>query len=193
MENESAVEWSFHAAAMENVGACISSAVGEAADLGTWLGPGGAVGGAGALKDCGQDEGRGCRHTGVAVGGAVGLRGVAMALAGAWGVGAWAGLGTWPVCPSDQAVFTCWPQTTLYMDGSMCSESEGPGFDAAPSFPDCDLGRLNFLSLGVLSSEVQLSLSAVSDSLRPHGLQHTRPPCPSPTPRVYSNSCPLSW
>ena len=36
---------------------------------------------------------------------------------------------------------------------------------------------------------VQLSLSVISDSLRPHGLQHTRPPCPSPTPRVYSNSC----
>ena len=34
--------------------------------------------------------------------------------------------------------------------------------------------------------------SVVSDSLRPHGLQHTRPPCLSPTPRVYSNSCPLS-
>ena len=33
---------------------------------------------------------------------------------------------------------------------------------------------------------------AVSDSLRPHGLQHTRPPCPSSTPRVYWNSCPLS-
>ena len=33
----------------------------------------------------------------------------------------------------------------------------------------------------------------MSNSLRPHGLQHTRPPCPSPTPRVYSNSCPLSW
>ena len=31
------------------------------------------------------------------------------------------------------------------------------------------------------------------DSLWPHGLQHTRPPCPSPTPRDYSNSCPLSW
>ena len=31
-----------------------------------------------------------------------------------------------------------------------------------------------------------------SDSLWPHGLQHTRPPCPSPTPRVYSNSCSLS-
>ena len=33
----------------------------------------------------------------------------------------------------------------------------------------------------------------MSDSLRPHGLQHTRPPCPSPTPGVYPNSCPLSW
>ena len=30
-------------------------------------------------------------------------------------------------------------------------------------------------------------------TLRPHGLQHARPPCPSPTPGVYSNSCPLSW
>ena len=32
----------------------------------------------------------------------------------------------------------------------------------------------------------------MSDSLQPHGLQHTRPPCPSPTPRAYSDSCPLS-
>ena len=39
---------------------------------------------------------------------------------------------------------------------------------------------------------VQFSRSVVSDSLRPHELQHTRPPCPSPTPGVYSNSCPLS-
>ena len=39
---------------------------------------------------------------------------------------------------------------------------------------------------------VQFSCSAMSDSLRAHGLQHTRPPCPSPTPRVYSNSYPLS-
>ena len=34
--------------------------------------------------------------------------------------------------------------------------------------------------------------SVVSDSWWPHGLQHTRPPCPSPTPRACSNSCPLS-
>ena len=33
----------------------------------------------------------------------------------------------------------------------------------------------------------------MSDSLQPHELQHTRPPCPSPTPGVYSNSCPASW
>ena len=33
----------------------------------------------------------------------------------------------------------------------------------------------------------------MSDSLQHHGLQHARLPCPSPTPRVYSNSCPLSW
>ena len=41
-------------------------------------------------------------------------------------------------------------------------------------------------------SLVQFSCSVVSDSLRPHGLQHARPPCPLPAPRVYSNSCPLS-
>ena len=39
---------------------------------------------------------------------------------------------------------------------------------------------------------VQFSHSVMSNSLRPHGLQHTRPPCPSPTPRVYPDSCPLS-
>ena len=41
-------------------------------------------------------------------------------------------------------------------------------------------------------SSVQFSCSVVSDSLWPQGLQHTRLPCPSPTPGVYSNSCPLS-
>ena len=38
----------------------------------------------------------------------------------------------------------------------------------------------------------QFSCSVISDYLRPHGLQHARPPCPSPTLGVYSNSCPLS-
>ena len=41
-------------------------------------------------------------------------------------------------------------------------------------------------------SSVQFSCSVVSNSLRLHGLQDSRPPCPSPTPRDYTNSCPLS-
>ena len=41
-------------------------------------------------------------------------------------------------------------------------------------------------------SSVQFSRSVGSDSLRPHESQHARPPCPSPTPGVYSNSCPSS-
>ena len=40
---------------------------------------------------------------------------------------------------------------------------------------------------------LQFSRSVVSDSLQPHEPQHARPPCPSPSPRVYPNSCPLSW
>ena len=46
-------------------------------------------------------------------------------------------------------------------------------------------GRIEF-------SSVQFTHSVVSDSLWPHGLQHARPPCPTPTPGVESNSCPLS-
>ena len=37
------------------------------------------------------------------------------------------------------------------------------------------------------------SVAVVSNSLQPHGLQYGRPPCPSPTPGVYPNLCPLSW
>ena len=42
-------------------------------------------------------------------------------------------------------------------------------------------------------SSVQFSHSVMPDSLRPHESQHARPPCPSPIPGVYPNSCPLSW
>ena len=52
--------------------------------------------------------------------------------------------------------------------------------------------RLKFKILNLWSHSVQFSHSVVSDSLRPHGLQHARPPCPSPTPRAHSNSCPSS-
>ena len=50
---------------------------------------------------------------------------------------------------------------------------------------------LNFLTFRSYIS-VQFSCSVVSYSLWPHRPQHARPPCPSPTPRVYSNSCPPS-
>ena len=43
-----------------------------------------------------------------------------------------------------------------------------------------------------VSLSVQFSHSILSSSLQPHESQHARPPCPSPTPRVYSDSCPLS-
>ena len=56
-------------------------------------------------------------------------------------------------------------------------------------------GCANF-SLRIFICSVQFSSvfshSVVSNSLWPHGLQHARPPCLSPTPRVYPNSCPLS-
>ena len=54
------------------------------------------------------------------------------------------------------------------------------------------INLVNFLNLVKIYS-VQFSRSVVSSSLRPHGPQHPRPPCPSPTPGVYPNSCPLSW
>jgi len=44
----------------------------------------------------------------------------------------------------------------------------------------------------LITPSVQFSHSVMSDFLWPHRLQHARPPCPSPTPRVHPNSCPLS-
>ena len=45
----------------------------------------------------------------------------------------------------------------------------------------------------ILSSGQFNSVAQSCPTLRPHGLQHIRPPCPSPTPVVYPNSCPLNW
>ena len=65
--------------------------------------------------------------------------------------------------PSSDALFFFCPQS----------------FPASGTFP-----------MSQLFTSVQFSCSVMSDSLRPHGLQPARPPWPSPTPRVYSNSCP---
>ena len=59
---------------------------------------------------------------------------------------------------------------------------------------------VHWLFFWYFSNEMRVDLyghfeisSVVSNSLRPHEPQHARPPCPSPTPGVYPNSCPLSW
>ena len=63
--------------------------------------------------------------------------------------------------------------------------------------PGCSLEglmlKLKFHQNSTWFSSVQFSRSVVSDSLRSHESQHARPPYPSPTAGVYSNSCPSSW
>ena len=54
--------------------------------------------------------------------------------------------------------------------------------DLIDQFPSSNPGTVQFSSV-----------AQSCPTLWPHGLQHSRPPCPSPTPRVYPNSCPLSW
>ena len=65
-------------------------------------------------------------------------------------------------------------------------ESTSPAYWQAGSLPLSHLGSACVTS-------VQFSSSVMSDSLWPHGPQHARLPGPSPTPGVYSNSCPSSW
>ena len=62
------------------------------------------------------------------------------------------------------------------------------GIDSLISLSDFSL-----LAYRNVKDSVQFSCSVMSDSLRPHELQHARPPCPSPTPGVHLNPCPLSW
>ena len=57
----------------------------------------------------------------------------------------------------------------------------------------CACTHMHLLTYIFAHTSVQFSHSVVSDSLQPHGPQHARPPCPSPTPRVYRNSSPVSW
>ena len=69
--------------------------------------------------------------------------------------------------------------------GSFTSGGQSIGASAPVSVLPMNI-RVDFLS-------VQFSCSVVSDSLQPHEPQHARPLCPSPTPRVHPNPCPLSW
>ena len=59
-------------------------------------------------------------------------------------------------------------------------------------FPKTEEEHFTNHSIRLVFSSVQISRSVVSDSLRPHESQHAKPPCPSPTPGVHSDSCPSS-
>ena len=86
-------------------------------------------------------------------------------------------------CPNTSAccgrlfILRSWPDTPWY-------PSSHYSMTSLPPNPCC------FSPLGLCS--VQFSRSVMSDSLQPHGLWHTRPPCPLPAPRVCSNSWPSS-
>ena len=70
-----------------------------------------------------------------------------------------------------------------------------PGIEPASSASPALAGRL-FTTESPEKFKECAQFSSVTQScptLWPHGPEHARPPCPSPTPRVYSNSCPLSW
>ena len=60
------------------------------------------------------------------------------------------------------------------------------------SMPTCIFISTSLILIFFYYLSAQFSHLVMSNSLLPHGLQHARPPCPSPTPGVYSNSCPLS-
>ena len=69
-------------------------------------------------------------------------------------------------------------RTLIWIDVSTCGGGQ-KGYPIPPLHLDTQYNH-----------SVQFTCSVMSESLQPHGLQHTRPPCPSPTPGVYSNSCP---
>ena len=89
----------------------------------------------------------------------------------------------------ENSIWYLCPDSLLPRQGS---HNEKSRFFSPFSFQSRGANRDRLLAPECYAS-VQFSRSVVSDSLQPRGLQHARPPCPSPTPGVYSNSCPLSW
>ena len=76
-------------------------------------------------------------------------------------------------------------------NSAVATELEKVSFHSNPQNGQCQR-RLKLPHNCTHLSSAQFSGSVMSDSLRNHGLQHARPPCPLPTSGVYSNSCPLS-
>ena len=81
---------------------------------------------------------------------------------------------------------------------SPCYSRDSQEYSTAPQIESINSLAVSLLDGAAFTpqyqfSSVQFSLSVISNSLWPHESQHARPPCPSPTPGVYSNSCPSSW
>ena len=101
----------------------------------------------------------------------------------------------WPPVDFFMAVDICY--TTLWISHkyTYVFSPDPPSHPPTTSYPS----RLSFLCYTAIShwlsifNSVQFSRSVVSDSLRSHDSQHARPPCPSPTHGVHSNSCPSRW
>ena len=99
-------------------------------------------------------------------------------------------------CQSPRIFFPC-EDTDWKSWQHLCLSRPQTGFHPFSPWP-VKIHTHKMVPPGLLSSgqgdhsSVQFSHSVVSDSLRPQGLQQARAPCPSPIPRVYSNSCPLS-
>ena len=83
------------------------------------------------------------------------------------------------------------PPTLFCIVGVTKTQALGVGGEGAS--PSQKPPRKAFCRLQTFSPLIGTVSSVQFDSLQPHGLQHAKPPCPSPTPGVYSNSCPLSW
>ena len=79
-------------------------------------------------------------------------------------------------------------QIKFWTDGMLACSSYNKLPSASFLLPLIE-SNLQEMSIG----SVQVSHSLMSNSLQPHESQHSRPPCPSPTPGVYSNSCPSNW
>ena len=94
---------------------------------------------------------------------------------------------TWASC-------TAYPLAPPSQEATYLGTAKGPVKQRvlAVTSPQSRAESMAYLITKISLSSVQFSCSVMSDSLRPHELQHARPTCPSPTPRVYPNSCPSS-
>ena len=107
-------------------------------------------------------------------------------------------LSEWKVTQSDslrpRGLYSSWNSPGQKSGMGSCSLLQGifPIQGSDPGLPHCMQILYQLSHQGSPFSSIQFSHSVMSNSLRPHELQHARPPCSSPTPVACSNSCPSS-